>query len=200
MPNLIKKGAFKGSGTIEDPYTLIDSPYIPYKIFLRKIDFYLKIENMEFQWIDTLWCKNVVITNCQIKQLRLAYSTELSINNNSIQELLIEKCQGNIFKNNHLSQEALDVLRAKQKLFPYEAIYLLILANILSILGIWMLLVMLFAIGFISSQFGSPLIFSIGIFVFAFSIAWISTGKKIQFYNRVKNRPNAIINTSQDEF
>ena len=114
LNRLVKASVFGGNGTHEDPYRIINFANLPGKISIRKMEYFILLEELHLGILTLKKCKNVIVSNNAIKIMNLNSCSDLIISNNSINTLRIETCFGNVMQGNEVSKIGLKELESSQ--------------------------------------------------------------------------------------
>ena len=115
LNRLVKASVFGGNGTHEDPYRIINFANLPGKISIRKMEYFILLEELHLGILTLKKCKNVIVSNNGIKILNLNSCSDLIISNNSINTIRIETCFGNVMQGNEVSKLGLKELESSQE-------------------------------------------------------------------------------------
>lgn len=138
----VMMGLVQGSGTKEDPYIFTDLSSLPTHISFFRVKAHILIDGGMFEHIIFNWCRNVRIQNSKVVTITMEHSTDITIENTIFLSLNLKRSKGNVYRNNECSPAVKVTFEKKQKIFPFGAVFELVLICIA--LGMFLIVSFLF--------------------------------------------------------
>ena len=193
LPDLLAQNRIQGDGTPEDPFKIVKSEWLPSRISVVGLLFYVLLERMTIEELSIKASRNVEVKECKIMRVNFSYSFDIYIEKSNIQVVTVEKSRGLEFKSNSMTRYCFQVLNKKQRMFPY--------GNVIESSGILLGYLMIFFIMTLFFLFGGSYIVAMFSFVLIFmTLATFNLLKRtirlVIFYIRVKKKKNIIIDNT----